>query len=229
MIPGSKSIGGNVFIRPIIVDTHIEFEVIFDLRRKCAQAFFRPQLGDPFQQSCGVVAQSIFLPKRNRGLSILQPCSNTRPCPPLRQRTLAQPWTRPAFELVVQANTYAGLESLPDANDFLDANTIFFRQPTSGNATIKPVPLPSRSHAEIVFTFAQLGLHGSVCLPERETEVRKLRQNLALRLTETGEKANHLARSRTNDERKAADLAGLLRHCMIHDKPHKESKKNELP
>jgi hypothetical protein len=38
----------------------------------------------------------------------------------------------------------------------------------------------------------------------------------------------HLARSRTSDERKAADLAGLLQHWMVHGKPHRESKQRQF-
>jgi hypothetical protein len=121
-----------------------------------------------------------------------------------------------------------GHASLPDANDFLDANTVFFRQSTGGKAVSEPMPLPSRSHAEIIFTLSQLGLHGNVRLPEAETAARELNQMLDARLAAIAEKANHLARSRTSDERKAADLAGLLQHWMLHGKPRKEPKQKEL-
>jgi len=36
------------------------------------------------------------------------------------------------------------------------------------------------------------------------------------------EQANHLTRSRISDARKAADLADLLQHRMIHGKPRNE-------
>ncbi len=112
-----------------------------------------------------------------------------------------------------------GHASLPDANDMLDANTVFFRQSTGGKAPIKPLALPSRSHAEIVFTLSELGLHGTVHLPEAENAARTLKKQLDDHLAEIAEKTNHLARSRTSDERKVADVAGLLRHWMIHGKP----------
>ena len=48
-----------------------------------------------------------------------------------------------------------GQASLPDANDFLDANTVFFRQSIRGKAVSSQLALPSRSHAELVFTLSQ--------------------------------------------------------------------------
>jgi methylase of polypeptide subunit release factors len=115
-----------------------------------------------------------------------------------------------------------GHATLPDSNDFLDANTVFFRQSISGKAVSKPMPLPSRSHAEIVFKLAQLGLHGGIRLPESPGAARELKEHLESRLAGIEAKAGHLAQSRAGDERKAADVAGLLRHWMIHGKPHKE-------
>jgi hypothetical protein len=115
-----------------------------------------------------------------------------------------------------------GHASLPEADDMLDASTVFFRQSTGGKAVSKPMPFPSRSHAEIVFRLARLGLHGSLRLPEAESAARLLNQQLDARLVAIAEKANHLARSRTSDERKAADLAGLLQHWLIHGKPRRE-------
>ena len=90
------------------------------------------------------------------------------------------------------------------------------------------LPLPSRSHAEIAFALAQLGLHGNIRLPEGESAARELKQLLDARLTGAAEQANHLARSRTSDEKKVADVAGLLQHWMIHGKPRKEPKPAEL-
>ena len=121
-----------------------------------------------------------------------------------------------------------GHASLPDANDMLDANTVFFRQSTSGKPLVKPLPLPSRSHAETVFRVAQLGLHGTLRLPRTDAAGRQLQANLTGRLTSIAEKANHLARSRTTDERKAADISGLLQHWMIHGKPTKALTQEEF-
>jgi hypothetical protein len=121
-----------------------------------------------------------------------------------------------------------GHASLPDASDFLDANTVFFRQSVAGKAQIKPLALPSRDHAETVFNLSQLGLHGSTRLPTSTSAASKLRQQLETRLTAIGEKATHLAHSRTNDEKKATDLAGLLRHWMVHGKPTKAPKQQTL-
>ena len=122
-----------------------------------------------------------------------------------------------------------GRASLPDASDMLDANTVFFRQSTGGKALAQSVPLPSRSHAETVFALAQLGLHGSIRLPEAESAARELKQLLNARLAAMADQANHLARSRTSDEKRVADVAGLLQHWMIHGKPRTEPKPAELP
>jgi hypothetical protein len=75
-----------------------------------------------------------------------------------------------------------GQVSLPDANDMLDANTAFFRQPTDGKAVVRSLSFTSRSHAEMVFTLAQLGLRGPVKLPEEEAAALKLNEQLAVPL-----------------------------------------------
>ena len=75
---------------------------------------------------------------------------------------------------------------------------------------------------------SRLGLHGSLRLPEAESAARELNQQLDARLAAIAEEANHLARNRTSDERKAADLAGLLRHWMIHGKPRRDPQQTEL-
>ncbi len=112
-----------------------------------------------------------------------------------------------------------GHASLPDANDMLDSTTVFFRQSSAGKAQAKSMSLPSRSHAETVFKLAQLGLHGSIQLPESDSAAQKLNEELDARLAAISDKAIHLAHSRTSDARKASDLAGLLQHWMIHGKP----------
>jgi hypothetical protein len=122
-------------------------------------------------------------------------------------------------------NIPEGHATLPESNDFLDANTVFFRQSMSGKAVSKNLPLPSRSHAELVFRLAQLGLNGSIRLPEAESAARELKNRLEARLAGIEAKISHLALSRTSDERKAADVAGLLRHWMIHGKPQRKQVK----
>jgi hypothetical protein len=120
-----------------------------------------------------------------------------------------------------------GQASLPDANDMLDASTVFFRESGGGKAAVKPLSLPSRAHAEIIFKLAQLGLHGKVHLPDKESAAQALKLKLDERLAMLVENANHLAASRTSDDRKISDVSGLLQHWMIHGKPRKERKKEE--
>lgn len=116
--------------------------------------------------------------------------------------------------------------SIPDASDFLDASTVFFRQSNGGKPA--SLPLPSRSHAEMVFTLARLGLHGAIRLPDDERAARELKRELDARLAAIFEKAHRLAHSRTGDERRAADVSGLLQHWMTHGKPTQTVKQSEL-
>jgi len=120
-----------------------------------------------------------------------------------------------------------GRASLADANDFLDANTVFFRQPSRGKAVSEPLRLPSRSHAEIIFTLSKLGLSGMLRLPETEDAARELKQLLEARLAALAEKATHLAGIRSSDEAKIEDLARLLQHWMIHGKPRREPEEKD--
>ena len=115
-----------------------------------------------------------------------------------------------------------GQASLPDANDMLDASTVFFRESGGGKAAVKPLALPSRAHAEIIFKLAQLGLHGKVHLPDKESAAQVLKLKLDERLAMLMKRANHLAASRTSDDRKITDVSGLLQHWMVHGKPKRK-------
>ncbi|MCI0541191.1 MAG: SAM-dependent methyltransferase [Verrucomicrobiales bacterium] len=118
-----------------------------------------------------------------------------------------------------------GRASIPDATDMLDATTVFFREPSSGKATVKAFPLPSRTHAEIVFILAQHGLGGSIRLPQLVSDADELKTKLEARLAANAQKANRLARSRTSDEARIADVVNLLEHWLIHGKPTNRPKK----
>ena len=120
-----------------------------------------------------------------------------------------------------------GQASLPDANDMLDASTVFFRESGGGKAAVKPLALPFRAHAEIVFTLAQHGLRGRVSLPEKESAAQALKTKLTERLAAIVETANRLAASRTSDDRKISDVSGLLQHWMIHGKPRRKPESDE--
>jgi hypothetical protein len=121
-----------------------------------------------------------------------------------------------------------GHAHLTDASDMLDVTTVFFRQGNAAKSQAMPLFFPFRCHAEIVFRVAQLGLHGPVRLPESEASSHELKRALDSRLAAVVEKSNHLALCRTNDGRKAVDLAGLLQHWMIHGKPTKLPKQGTL-
>lgn len=123
---------------------------------------------------------------------------------------------------------HEGHASLPDASDFLDASTVFFRQSTSGKASVKSLALPSRDHAEIIFKLSQLGLHGPLRLPKTQTTTRKLKEHHDARLSFIAEKSNHLAHSRTSDDCKADELAGLLCHWWTHGKPSRVARQGNL-
>ena len=113
-----------------------------------------------------------------------------------------------------------GVPSLPDAADMFGASTVFFRQ-GKGHAAI-PLALPSRAHAELVHSLAVHGIRGPLALPARPADAASVLARLADRLAALTDKAGQLAGSRTDDERRAADLAGLLLLWMIHGKPSSE-------
>jgi methylase of polypeptide subunit release factors len=124
-------------------------------------------------------------------------------------------------------NIPEGHASLPDANDFLDANTVFFRHSDGGKAVSQPLHLPSRAHAETVYLLSQHGIHGSLLLPAAVQAAQTLQQQIVKRLAAFAAKAGELARSRTGDEKRLADLARLLEFWMTHGKPRREPQQTE--
>jgi methylase of polypeptide subunit release factors len=113
---------------------------------------------------------------------------------------------------------------LPDASDFLDANTVFFRAPGADKSAFTPLQLPSRPHAELVFFASRQRIHGQLALPKTENAARELFTGATARLKALTAKADELARSRAGDERAAMDLSRLLLHWMINGKPARETK-----
>jgi hypothetical protein len=123
-------------------------------------------------------------------------------------------------------NIPEGHASLPDANDFLDANTVFFRQSQGGKTVGQPVPLPSRAHAETVYLLTQHGIHGALPLPKTEKAAKELQAQITKRLAALAATAKELSGSRTSDERTGMELARLLQFWMVHGKPHKGEKQH---
>jgi hypothetical protein len=103
---------------------------------------------------------------------------------------------------------------LPDAEDMLDAATVFFSTAKGARAT--RLNCPTRAHAEVVYQLGKLGIRGDISLPN---SAEKLAGDLSRRLSSIDRRVDELARSRSTDESRIEDLAGLLRHWMIHGKP----------
>ncbi len=122
-----------------------------------------------------------------------------------------------------------GEARLPDASDFLDANTVFFRARGAEKSAFSPLQLPSRPHAELAFLASQQGIHGQLALPKTEDAARELFNGAMARLIALRAKADELARSRTSDERTAMDLARLLVHWMLNGKPARATKEEQTP
>jgi hypothetical protein len=120
-----------------------------------------------------------------------------------------------------------GHASLPDANDMLDANTVFFRQPKGGKVAARPLALPSRAHAEMIYLLTQHSIYGPARLPKTEKAARILQTQITKRIAAFAVKANDLSRSRTGDEKRATELAALLEFWLVHGKPRKEPKQND--
>ena len=112
-----------------------------------------------------------------------------------------------------------GDPSLPDANDLLDANTVFFRHSHGGKVVSQPFALPSRVHAELVYLLSKRGIHGPVTLPGGQQAAQFLTSEMVARLDAQAAAAAELSRSRTGDEKKAHELANLLRFWMLHGRP----------
>ena len=120
-----------------------------------------------------------------------------------------------------------GRASLPDATDMLDANAIFFRAPGADKSAVQKIQLPGRAHAEMIFTLAQRNVHGSLPLPKSEAAAQTLQAGLSQRLVAFASQADTLSRSRTSDEKRAAELAALLEFWLVHGKPQREPKRKE--
>lgn len=114
-----------------------------------------------------------------------------------------------------------GPASLPDANDLLDPNTIFFHPGRGSKASITKIVLPSRSHVEIIFLLTQQKVHGSLLLPKTKEAASALLVALTERMGSMEKTANELSRSRTGDEKRAAEVAALLKFWLVHGKPTK--------
>ena len=107
-----------------------------------------------------------------------------------------------------------GNPKLPDAEDMLDAATVFFSSTKGARAT--RFVCPTRAHAEVVYQLGKLGIRGDISLPN---PAEKLAGELSWRLSNIDERVDELARSRSTDESRIEDLAALLRHWMILGKP----------
>jgi hypothetical protein len=119
--------------------------------------------------------------------------------------TFAQDWTVAIPD---------GNPKLPDAEDMLDATTVFFSNKKGARAA--RLNCPTRAHAEVVYQLGKLGIRGDISLPN---PAEKLRAELSQRLSSIDQRVDELARSRSTDESRIEDLAALLRHWMILGKP----------
>jgi methylase of polypeptide subunit release factors len=107
-----------------------------------------------------------------------------------------------------------GNPKLPEAEDMLDAATVFFTSAKGARAT--RLNCPTRAHAEVVDQLGKLGIRGDVYLPN---PANKLEADLSRRLLSIDRRVDELARSRSTDESRIEDLAALLKHWMILGKP----------
>ena len=107
-----------------------------------------------------------------------------------------------------------GNPKLPEAEDMLDAATVFFSSTKGARAT--RFVCPTRAHAEVVYRLGKLGIRGDISLPN---PAEKLQVELSRRLSSIDQRVDELARSRSTDESRIEDLAMLLKHWMIFGKP----------
>jgi methylase of polypeptide subunit release factors len=107
-----------------------------------------------------------------------------------------------------------GNPKLPDAQDMLDATTVFFSSKKGTRAA--RLTCPTREHAEVIYQLGKLGIRGNVTLP---TAAENIARELSKRLSSIDQRVDELARSRSTDESRIEDLAALLKHWMILGKP----------
>jgi chaperonin cofactor prefoldin len=107
-----------------------------------------------------------------------------------------------------------GNPKLPDAEDMLDAATVFFSNTKGAPAT--RLNCPTRAHAEVVYQLSKFGIRGDISLPN---PAERLVADLSQRLSSIDRRVDELARSRSTDESRIEDLAVLLKHWMILGKP----------
>ena len=107
-----------------------------------------------------------------------------------------------------------GNPKLPDAEDMLDATTVFFSSKKGTRAA--RLTCPTRAHAEVVYQLGKLGIRGDISLPN---SAETLAAELSRRLSSIDQRVDELARSRSTDESRIEDLAALLQHWMILGKP----------
>jgi hypothetical protein len=133
-------------------------------------------------------------------------------------------WLASAVHVGTPTAIPEGTPSLPDASDLFAANHVYFRQGKGSHANLT---LPSRPHAELVHLLASKGLHGTLPLPDFESDAVSLLARVNDRLSAFAAKANQLARSRTSDDKRIDDLVALLQHWMLHGRP--EHKATAVP
>jgi hypothetical protein len=123
-------------------------------------------------------------------------------------------WVEGNFAHDWQVTIPEGNPKLPDAEDMLDAATVFFSTAKGMHAT--RVNCPTRAHAEVVYQLGKLEIRGDFSLPNPSEQ---LAGDLSRRLSSIDRRVDELARSRSTDESRVEDLAALLKHWMIHGKP----------
>lgn len=115
-----------------------------------------------------------------------------------------------------------GEPTLAEATDLVVAQTVFFKHggKQKQKASFTKLDCPSRAHAELAHLLAATGIHGAQELPKKTADAAALCGELRERLAAIHARAEHLARSRTSDDRRADDISALLQNWMIHGKPN---------
>ena len=131
------------------------------------------------------------------------------------ERLSIQDWIERNFTKDWALTIPEGYPNLPDADDMLDATTVFFTN-RKGGRTVR-ISCPTRAHAEVVYNLGKLDIRGEFALP---TSAEKLAAGLLDRLSKIDQRVDELARSRSTDESRVEDLATLLKHWMIVGRPH---------
>jgi hypothetical protein len=130
-------------------------------------------------------------------------------------------WVRSWPERKVQREVPTeGMPRLVDAHAMFDKEIVFF----GDHRHAQRVVCSSRGQAELIARLATLGVRGALRVPDGERECRRLMEELGAKLEHAHQEFETIASERIADEKKRAEMIGLMMQWRIHGKPSPRSR-----